>query len=642
MKVYSQQNKFINDATHLLLYKKFRNIQRQEVSLSDKFKCSYKDGRLWIEMSTDNSMADYIYENDFMRSLRIIVGKTGSGKTNFLQMIGMDSWNRMGSTKRDAYFMLYKMEVKNEFFVEIVGMSIHGIKKNISSNHIDSKTIKAVYKIKYDFNSQKITDVRDANYEDAEHTYIINAFDRNAFADCAYENERQEGVVNHDNFIGRMITQFGNASVSMECDYLKAYLNKMPQESIKRNASLVIRWNNWQYKHKFDLDEHLVKREYWTYKDKAEKQRTNNARHGKPYDTPIKYSKNSTPKSRFLHDLMTDFAIYLRKCAECVDENFPDKYYRWAGYTEDLGVDNPRELPDGENLSILKRIDWLCQYIDYHTDEMLGNKGLLWQIGVDIKDLFYLLGKMDERYFSDEEFSIPAIEIDISEGAVMRDVFERMEQYRPDQIGIFTKSLLPYHWTYVSSGEYQYAKVWGILEEYGVKAKVLRKGEKFSEARQPDFILLLDEPENYMHPEMCRTFIHDLNNLLKQRNPKSSFQVILSTHSPFMLSDVLANQIIKMDYDDKGLCVISHAEKPTYAANIHSIMADSFFLKYTIGDQARLFLTEKFELFKNMQKRRGNLSDTDKCEIAKMQELLPSIGDELIRHIMSSIINKLQ
>lgn len=622
--------------------KKFRNIQRQEVSLSDKFKCSYKDGRLLIEMSTDNSMADYIYENDFMRSLRIIVGKTGSGKTNFLQMIGMDSWNRMGSTKRDAYFMLYKMEVKNEFFVEIVDMSIHGIKKNISSNHIDSKTIKAVYKIKYDFNSQKITDVRDANYEDAEHTYIINAFDRNAFADCPYENERQEGVVNHDNFIGRMITQFGNASVSMECDYLKAYLNKMPQESIKRNASLVIRWNNWQYKHKFDLDEHLVKREYWTYKDKAEKQRTNNARHGKPYDTPIKYSKNSTPKSRFLHDLMTDFAIYLRKCAECVDENFPDKYYRWAGYTEDLGVDNPRELPDGENLSILKRIDWLCQYIDYHTDEMLGNKGLLWQIGVDIKDLFYLLGKMDERYFSDEEFSIPAIEIDISEGAVMRDVFERMEQYRPDQIGIFTKSLLPYHWTYVSSGEYQYAKVWGILEEYGVKAKVLRKGEKFSEARQPDFILLLDEPENYMHPEMCRTFIHDLNNLLKQRNPKSSFQVILSTHSPFMLSDVLANQIIKMDYDDKGLCVISHAEKPTYAANIHSIMADSFFLKYTIGDQARLFLTEKFELFKNMQKRRGNLSDTDKCEIAKMQELLPSIGDELIRHIMSSIINKLQ
>ena len=67
-----------------------------------------------------------------------------------------------------------------------------------------------------------------------------------------------------------------------------------------------------------------------------------------------------------------------------------------------------------------------------------------------------------------------------------------------------------------------------------------------------------------------------------------------------------------MDYNNKGLCIISHAEKPTYAANIHSIMADSFFLKYTIGEQARVFLTEKLELFKDMYKRRGNLSDTDK------------------------------
>lgn len=621
---------------------RFRNIQHQEVSLSDKFKCSYKDGRLLMEMSMDNSMASYIYENDFMRNLRIIVGKTGSGKTNFLQMIGMDTWKRMSSAKSDAYLMLYKMDVIGEFFIEIVGMTIPEIEKYRTTKRAEALAARDAYKIKYDFDSQKITDVRDANYEDVENTFIVNAFDRNAFADCPYENERQEGVTNHGNFIGRMITQFGNASVSMECDYLKAYLSKMPQNNIKRKASLVIRWNNWQDKHEFDLDEHLVKREYWTYKDRAKEQRENNVRHGKPYNTPIKYPKKSTPKSRFLHDLMTDFAIYLRKCAECVDEEFPEKYFNWAGYTEYLGICNPRELPDGANLSILKRIDWLCQYIDYHTDEMHGNRGLLWQIGDDIKDLFFLLGKMDDKYFTDDEFSIPAMDIDTSEGTVMRDVFERIEQYRPDQIGIFTKCLLPYHWTYVSSGEYQYAKVWGILEEYGVKVKVLKKGENFSEARQPDFILLLDEPENYMHPEMCRTFIHDLNNLLKRRNPKSDIQVILSTHSPFMLSDVLANQIIKMDYNDKGLCVISHAEKPTYAANIHSIMADSFFLKYTIGEQARLFLTEKFKLFKDMQKCRETLSDADKDEITKMQELLPNIGDDLIRHCMASILDKLQ
>lgn len=169
---------------------RFRNIQHQEVSLSDKFKCSYKDGRLLMEMSMDNSMASYIYENDFMRNLRIIVGKTGSGKTNFLQMIGMDTWKRMSSAKSDAYLMLYKMDVIGEFFIEIVGMTIPEIEKYRTTKRAEALAARDAYKIKYDFDSPKITDVRDANYEDVENAFIVNAFDRNAFADCPYENER--------------------------------------------------------------------------------------------------------------------------------------------------------------------------------------------------------------------------------------------------------------------------------------------------------------------------------------------------------------------------------------------------------------------------------------------------------------------
>ena len=138
---------------------KFRNIQQQEVSLSDKFKCSYKNGRLLIELLSDNSMADYIYENDFMRNLRIIVGKTGSGKTNFLQMIGMDMWRRMDSAKNDAYFMLYKMEAKNKFFIETIGMAIPEIENFLTIRRTHSKVAKEVYKIQYDFDSQKIIDV---------------------------------------------------------------------------------------------------------------------------------------------------------------------------------------------------------------------------------------------------------------------------------------------------------------------------------------------------------------------------------------------------------------------------------------------------------------------------------------------------
>ena len=603
----------------------FRNIENQDVSLSDEFDCRYRDSKIFIEKREKNPLMDYIYDNGFMSNLRIIVGKTGSGKTNFLQLIGMDWWNRKSTADGDAYLLLYKMHNENDFFVEEVGLG--------------NKT--RAYCFTYDFDKHEILKYIPAAYDDHEDTYIINAFDRYAFASCPYDNVRQEQMFDNNQFIPRKITQYGKSSVSMECEFLKEYLSHFSEKSIKRRVSFVIGWKNWQNKIQSDLDEKLIKREYWTYKDRAEEQRDKNFRNGQ-YNKPIEYDKKSTPKSRFIHDLMVDFAIYLRKWAELVEYEFPEKYYPYTGIVYDLGIEDPRELPDGKKMGILKRIDWLCQYIDYHTDEITSNRGLVWQIGSDIRDLFHLLGKMDDKYFTDTEFTIPVMDIDVNGKTVMRDVFERMEQYRPDQIGVFTECLLPYHWSYVSSGEYQYAKIWGVLEEYGVRVKMMTQGQKYSEAIQPNLILLLDEPENYMHPEMCRTFIRNLNVLLSKRNPNTELQVLISTHSPFMLSDVMASQVIKMDYDENGKCVISESEKPYYAANIHSIMADGFFLEYTIGEQARIFLEDKFKLLQRLTCMNRNLSSSEKEELTMMRSLIPNIGDALIRHCFCMMLEKFE
>lgn len=601
----------------------FRNIENQDVSLSDEFDCRYRDSKIFIEKREKNPLMDYIYDNGFMSNLRIIVGKTGSGKTNFLQLIGMDWWNRKSTADGDAYLLLYKMHNENDFFVEEVGLG--------------NKT--RAYCFTYDFDKHEILKYIPATYDDHEDTYIINAFDRYAFASCPYDNVRQEQMFDNNQFIPRKITQYGKSSVSMECEFLKEYLSHFSEKSIKRGVSFVIGWKNWQNKIQSDLDDKLIKREYWTYKDRAEEQRDKNFRNGQ-YNKPIEYDKKSTPKSRFIHDLMVDFAIYLRKWAELVEYEFPEKYYPYTGIVYDLGIEDPRELPDGKKMGILKRIDWLCQYIDYHTDEITSNRGLVWQIGSDIRDLFHLLGKMDDKYFTDTEFTIPVMDIDVNGKTVMRDVFERMEQYRPDQIGVFTECLLPYHWSYVSSGEYQYAKIWGVLEEYGVRVKMMTQGQKYSEAIQPNLILLLDEPENYMHPEMCRTFIRNLNVLLSKRNPNTELQVLISTHSPFMLSDVMASQVIKMDYDENGKCVISESEKPYYAANIHSIMADGFFLEYTIGEQARIFLEDKFKLLQRLTCMNRNLSSSEKEELTMIRSLIPNIGDALIRHCFCMMLEK--
>lgn len=619
--------------------RKFRNIEHQEVQLSDGHQVHVIDGHLTIEKREPSRIKDYVYGQNFVRNLHVIVGKTGSGKTNLLQMIGMNKWGRLDSEKDDSYLMLYKMSKPGAFFVEMVGINIEDL-NNQEDSLWGMRDGAHVFRFTYDFDANRIANVENARYEDTEETCIINAFDRNAFAFCPYEDEHSNGFHEENGFLPRMLAQFGKSSISTECAYLQEYLKSFQEGNIKRKASLVIKWNNWQNKHQFDLNEKLMRRDYWTYKSRAEEQRERNYKTGK-YHEQVTYPNDSTPKSRFLHDLMTDFAIYLRKWAECVDENFPEKYYRWTGGIYDLGIKNPRVLPDGKKMSILKRIDWLCQYLDYHTDEMTSNKGLIWQAGSDVRDLFFILSKMDDKYFTDEEFSIPVVDIDMTEGSAMQDLFERIEQYRADELGVFTQQLLPYHWTYVSSGEYQYAKIWGIIEEYGIRVKIMKQGTSYKDTKHPNLILLIDEPENYMHPEMCRMFISKMKVILARREETAELQVLLSTHSPFILSDVLSEQVIKMECDELGMCHISQCVKPYFAANIHSIMADGFFLEYTIGEQARVFLTEKYARLKAIYEHGGVETQEEQKEIEDMNELLPHIGDDIIRYSFENLIKRL-
>ena len=96
-----------------------------------------------------------------------------------------------------------------------------------------------------------------------------------------------------------------------------------------------------------------------------------------------------------------------------------------------------------------------------------------------------------------------------------------------------------------------------------------------------------------------------------------------------------------MDYDERGLCHIMQSDTPYFAANIHSIMADGFFLKYTIGEQARLFLTSKYELLNGMMERKENLTAEDRMEVENMEKLVPFIGDEMIRGLFSNLVMRL-
>ena len=99
------------------------------------------------------------------------------------------------------------------------------------------------------------------------------------------------------------------------------------------------------------------------------------------------------------------------------------------------------------------------------------------------------------------------------------------------------------------------------------------------------YILLFDEIERSMHPDMCRCLIKNLINFLGQYLNKE-FQLIIASHSPFIASDLLQENIVCLSREGNKSIVTKNMVKP-FAQNIYSLLKSQFFLNSFIGEYAR-------------------------------------------------------
>ena len=96
--------------------------------------------------------------------------------------------------------------------------------------------------------------------------------------------------------------------------------------------------------------------------------------------------------------------------------------------------------------------------------------------------------------------------------------------------------------------------------------------------------ILLDEVELYFHPDLQRRFVSLLVDSIKglQLSAISGVNITLVTHSPFVLSDIPSENILCLSRS-KDECL----EEKTFAANIHDLFNNTFFLPYTVGELAK-------------------------------------------------------
>lgn len=130
----------------------------------------------------------------------------------------------------------------------------------------------------------------------------------------------------------------------------------------------------------------------------------------------------------------------------------------------------------------------------------------------------------------------------------------------------------------------------------------------FQPIEKQKIILVLDEPDCFMHPEWSRRFIVDLYDFLNNEFSKYNFEVILTTHSPYILTDIPSENIIFLDNGK-----VKEIEIKTFGQNIHSLLKNTFFLDSTIGEFSLLLINKIYsklvELKNNPQ---SNISDKEK------------------------------
>lgn len=181
-----------------------------------------------------------------------------------------------------------------------------------------------------------------------------------------------------------------------------------------------------------------------------------------------------------------------------------------------------------------------------------------------------------------------------------------------------------------SDGEHQFLHTVGIC--------LLLKGSRS--------LLLLDEPETHFNPSWRAKFIKVLNESITSGNkrdyPNGGFNVhylkdiILTSHSPFIISDCLPNNVIFFDRNkDTKLVQARKASElgiNTYGTSVEIILDELFNYNQSIGDLSNTELEsidfesihtlEKVEEVKNKLKKLGSSIEKD-IVLARLNRIKP-------------------
>ena len=216
--------------------------------------------------------------------------------------------------------------------------------------------------------------------------------------------------------------------------------------------------------------------------------------------------------------------------------------------------------------------------------------------------------------------------LDGAEGATAIDLFARLLEL--NQVGLFDDVLIRLRSAPLPSDVHATeASDIGVL-----RYEELSDGEQMVLGRmalfhllqgQQDVLLLLDEPETHFNDKWKREIVDIIDDAIGQ----TSNDVLISTHSSIVLSDVFNNEIVMVQKTANGSTVRS-VDEPTFGTDPSALMMTVFGADDSIGKRAQEFIQEKL-----LQR------DSTPEGIIELERLISRMGSGFYRSELRTLLN---
>lgn len=176
--------------------------------------------------------------------------------------------------------------------------------------------------------------------------------------------------------------------------------------------------------------------------------------------------------------------------------------------------------------------------------------------------------------------------------------------------------------TDLSSGQNGYLELLFRLYKCSLNIKEEKRGSEVS-----DIYMLIDEGEVFLHPQYQKMYLENLMEIVQILFANRSVQLILTTNSPFILTDIQHENImyLKRNINDNNYQM---REVRTFGANITSLLINNFFMQDgLVGSFAKNKISDMISVIRDRKEK----SEEQEKQLRKQIDI---IGDLLIRKKM--------